>query len=282
MVATLVAAWLLLSAAAYAQREQDFYDFKAVNIRGKLVSLEKYRGSVSVRPRQPRPLPGWAWVLEPRDPGPRGCGSEEAPRLCPGSHHPRHSPRGAAPPDPALGLSRDDVARPRHTVKPETLPADEDFPPSERLWALESGPLPEADRLGPAFVMHGSESNPSILPPLSLPPPVSASGAGIVAALESNESTVKMNAQCIGGYLFRSPFRGDTGASRGKVICTGSHSSRKYRAWRRITHPSVDFSRQTPKMAAAAGLHITQANCYLLSSERTQREMCLGESWKQR
>lgn len=51
MVAALVAAWLLLSAAAYAQREQDFYDFKAVNIRGKLVSLEKYRGSVSVRPR---------------------------------------------------------------------------------------------------------------------------------------------------------------------------------------------------------------------------------------
>uniref|UniRef100_A0A7N5JB95 Glutathione peroxidase n=1 Tax=Ailuropoda melanoleuca TaxID=9646 RepID=A0A7N5JB95_AILME len=48
MVAALVAAWLLLSAAACAQREQDFYDFKAVNIRGKLVSLEKYRGSVSL------------------------------------------------------------------------------------------------------------------------------------------------------------------------------------------------------------------------------------------
>uniref|UniRef100_A0A673TK19 60S ribosomal protein L6 n=1 Tax=Suricata suricatta TaxID=37032 RepID=A0A673TK19_SURSU len=46
MVGALVAAWLLLSAAACAQREQDFYDFKAVNIRGKLVSLEKYRGSV--------------------------------------------------------------------------------------------------------------------------------------------------------------------------------------------------------------------------------------------
>jgi hypothetical protein len=45
-----VAAWLLLWAAACAQREQDFYDFKAVNIRGKLVSLEKYRGSVSDRP----------------------------------------------------------------------------------------------------------------------------------------------------------------------------------------------------------------------------------------
>lgn len=51
MVAALVAAWLLLSAAACALREQDFYDFKAVNIRGKLVSLEKYRGSVSVHPR---------------------------------------------------------------------------------------------------------------------------------------------------------------------------------------------------------------------------------------
>uniref|UniRef100_A0A8D1NWK0 Glutathione peroxidase n=1 Tax=Sus scrofa TaxID=9823 RepID=A0A8D1NWK0_PIG len=48
MVAALVAAWLLLAAAARAQREQDFYDFKAVNIRGKLVSLEKYRGSVSL------------------------------------------------------------------------------------------------------------------------------------------------------------------------------------------------------------------------------------------
>ncbi|XP_035957305.1 glutathione peroxidase 7 [Halichoerus grypus] len=48
MVAAVVAAWLLLSAAVCAQREQDFYDFKAVNIRGKLVSLEKYRGSVSL------------------------------------------------------------------------------------------------------------------------------------------------------------------------------------------------------------------------------------------
>ncbi|KAK2490173.1 hypothetical protein MC885_001343 [Smutsia gigantea] len=48
MVAALAAAWLLLSAAACAQRERDFYDFKAVNIRGKLVSLEKYRGSVSL------------------------------------------------------------------------------------------------------------------------------------------------------------------------------------------------------------------------------------------
>lgn len=30
-------------------KEKDFYTFKVVNIRGKLVSLEKYRGSVSLR-----------------------------------------------------------------------------------------------------------------------------------------------------------------------------------------------------------------------------------------
>lgn len=52
MVAAVVTAWLLLWAAACAQSEQDFYDFKAVNIRGKLVSLEKYRGSVSDGPLQ--------------------------------------------------------------------------------------------------------------------------------------------------------------------------------------------------------------------------------------
>ncbi|KAM5321168.1 glutathione peroxidase 7 isoform 3-T3 [Glossophaga mutica] len=48
MVAVLVAVWLLLATVACTQRDQDFYDFKAVNIRGKLVSLEKYRGSVSL------------------------------------------------------------------------------------------------------------------------------------------------------------------------------------------------------------------------------------------
>ncbi|XP_049631031.1 glutathione peroxidase 7 [Suncus etruscus] len=48
MVVAAAAAWLLLGAVACAQREQDFYNFKAVNIRGKLVSLEKYRGSVSL------------------------------------------------------------------------------------------------------------------------------------------------------------------------------------------------------------------------------------------
>ncbi|XP_040834607.1 glutathione peroxidase 7 [Ochotona curzoniae] len=48
MVAAVAVAWLLLWAAACAQREQDFYDFKVVNIRGKLVSLEKYRGTVSL------------------------------------------------------------------------------------------------------------------------------------------------------------------------------------------------------------------------------------------
>ncbi|MEJ1282650.1 glutathione peroxidase 7 [Cricetulus griseus] len=50
MVATVAAAWLLLWATACAKSEQDFYDFKAVNIRGKLVSLDKYRGSVSDGP----------------------------------------------------------------------------------------------------------------------------------------------------------------------------------------------------------------------------------------
>lgn len=50
MIAAVAAAWLLLWAAACVQSEQDFYDFKAVNIRGKLVSLEKYRGSVSDGP----------------------------------------------------------------------------------------------------------------------------------------------------------------------------------------------------------------------------------------
>lgn len=48
MAAAVAAAWLLLWAAACARRQRDFYDFQAVNIRGKLVSLEKYRGSVSL------------------------------------------------------------------------------------------------------------------------------------------------------------------------------------------------------------------------------------------
>lgn len=175
MVAAVVAAWLLLSAAVCAQREQDFYDFKAVNIRGKLVSLEKYRGSVSVRPRglgaaptgpgarAPRPATVRVWLrggsaavpwLPPSQAFPTGCG---APRSCAGSV-PRR--RGRAP---ARSETRNSPSRRRF--------------PSQRLWALESGPLAEAARLGPAFVMHGSERNPSILPPLSLPPPVSASGS---------------------------------------------------------------------------------------------------------
>ncbi|XP_006035230.1 glutathione peroxidase 7 [Alligator sinensis] len=41
-------ALLLLALSASQQKEVDFYTFKAVNIRGKLVSLEKYRGSVSL------------------------------------------------------------------------------------------------------------------------------------------------------------------------------------------------------------------------------------------
>ena len=47
-MAALAAAWLILAAAACAQWDQDFYDFKAVSIRGKTVSLEKHRGSVSL------------------------------------------------------------------------------------------------------------------------------------------------------------------------------------------------------------------------------------------
>ncbi|XP_077189849.1 glutathione peroxidase 7 [Paroedura picta] len=43
-----VAAWLLLAFLGTEQKETDFYSFKVVNIRGKLVSLEKYRGSVSL------------------------------------------------------------------------------------------------------------------------------------------------------------------------------------------------------------------------------------------
>ncbi|XP_048352914.1 glutathione peroxidase 7 [Sphaerodactylus townsendi] len=41
-------AWLLLAFSAFEQKETDFYSFKVVNIRGKLVSLEKYRGAVSL------------------------------------------------------------------------------------------------------------------------------------------------------------------------------------------------------------------------------------------
>ncbi|KAL8178663.1 UNVERIFIED_CONTAM: hypothetical protein K2H54_054751, partial [Gekko kuhli] len=43
-----LATWLLLALSATEQKETDFYSFKVVNIRGKLVSLEKYRGSVSL------------------------------------------------------------------------------------------------------------------------------------------------------------------------------------------------------------------------------------------
>ncbi|KAG9465069.1 glutathione peroxidase 7 [Eleutherodactylus coqui] len=39
---------LLLLLAPSLQKNSDFYTFKVVNIRGKLVSLEKYRGSVTL------------------------------------------------------------------------------------------------------------------------------------------------------------------------------------------------------------------------------------------
>nr|XP_056701074.1 glutathione peroxidase 7 [Euleptes europaea] len=41
-------AWLWLAFSASEQKETDFYSFKVVNIRGKLVSLEKYRGAASL------------------------------------------------------------------------------------------------------------------------------------------------------------------------------------------------------------------------------------------
>lgn len=39
---------LLLLSYLMEAKQQDFYTFKLVNSRGKLVSLEKYRGSVSL------------------------------------------------------------------------------------------------------------------------------------------------------------------------------------------------------------------------------------------
>ncbi|KAG8132411.1 putative Glutathione peroxidase protein [Naja naja] len=43
-----VGALLFLAFSASEQKEDNFYSFKVVNIRGKLVSLDKYRGSVSL------------------------------------------------------------------------------------------------------------------------------------------------------------------------------------------------------------------------------------------
>ncbi|XP_070795646.1 glutathione peroxidase 7 [Pituophis catenifer annectens] len=43
-----VGALLFLAFSASEQKEDSFYSFKVVNIRGKLVSLDKYRGSVSL------------------------------------------------------------------------------------------------------------------------------------------------------------------------------------------------------------------------------------------
>lgn len=48
-----VGALLFLVFSASEQKENNFYSFKVVNIRGKLVSLDKYRGSVSLRRREP-------------------------------------------------------------------------------------------------------------------------------------------------------------------------------------------------------------------------------------
>lgn len=42
-----VLAFLPLLSQLIDAKQKDFYTFKVVNIRGRLVSLEKYRGSVS-------------------------------------------------------------------------------------------------------------------------------------------------------------------------------------------------------------------------------------------
>lgn len=201
MVAALVAAWLFLSAAACAQREQDFYDFKAVNIRGKLVSLEKYRGSVSVHP------PGLGATPAGPDGGPRGpgpCwvwlrGGSCRPAILPCLPAPTRAFSGgrAAPLDPAPGLSCDYVARFWCAAKPETLAAGADFPPDDfgqRVRTSARGWTPRAQLLSGT----GGKSKPSILRPLSFPSPVSASGRGGVADTESSENIVEMNVQCSG------------------------------------------------------------------------------------
>lgn len=135
MVGALVAAWLLLSAAACAQREQDFYDFKAVNIRGKLVSLEKYRGSVSVRPwgrgaARAGPVAG---TRDPAGVAPRG---PRSPALVP---TPSGIPTGVRRPQILSGVCPADyVARPPARSETRNSPSRRRLP-SQRLWAVESG-----------------------------------------------------------------------------------------------------------------------------------------------
>lgn len=90
MVAAVVTAWLLLWAAACAQSEQDFYDFKAVNIRGKLVSLEKYRGSVSDGPLRAWRGGGEGLAAPPPSRGSAGMLLLGVPQL---GHHPAHPSR---------------------------------------------------------------------------------------------------------------------------------------------------------------------------------------------
>lgn len=193
MVAGLAAAWLLLAAAACAQREQDFYDFKAVNIRGKLVSLEKYRGSVSVRPpglgaiqlrpdggaRRPGTLPGVAprgsgrpatlpWLPTPTQTSRRARRPQILRRVCPSTTW--HGP--------ARGETRNSRCRRRF--------------PSQRFWAA-----------GPSLSHTGLKSNPSILGPLSLPSPVSTFGTEGVGDNQSSENIVEMKARYGGSYHFR-------------------------------------------------------------------------------
>lgn len=147
VAATVAAAWLLLWAAACAQQEQDFYDFKAVNIRGKLVSLEKYRGSVSARGLAAPlgPASPWRGLLgTPRSPVPRAVWLRG--RSSRAAAKPRPPPRsavtsGAAPPSRARpGPARGYVARP---WRGGTRSARSRRPLRYRhLWAAGSRPSP--------------------------------------------------------------------------------------------------------------------------------------------
>lgn len=159
MVAALVAAWLLLSAAACAPREQDFYDFKAVNIRGKLVSLEKYRGSVSVHSRGLGATPAGTDGA-PR--GPSGCSSEG---LLPPQDTalaspppPGHFPGGAAPPM-VLGVHLATTWHAPACRETRNSCSRRQFP-SWRLWAASPDLSQRLDAPGPAFVMHEWKKQP--------------------------------------------------------------------------------------------------------------------------
>lgn len=158
MVAALVAAWLFLSAAACAQREQDFYDFKAVNIRGKLVSLEKYRGSVSVHPPGLGATPAgpdggapWPWTLlgvAPRGllpPGNTALSPRPHPGILLGARGTARSCSGSVLRLRGTVLVRGETRKPRSRGR---------FP-TRRFRAAGPDLSQRLDAEGPAFVRHG-------------------------------------------------------------------------------------------------------------------------------